>query len=59
MAKIIEEQILITIGRLVKEGANVESIFDSNPDLIASVESIAQELIGDVAIVEARVIGNK
>lgn len=59
MAKIVEEQILIVIGRLVKEGAEVESIFDKNPDLVTSVESIAQELIGDAAIVEARIIGNK
>ena len=57
MAKIIEEQILITIGRLVKEGAEVEDL--ATPDLVASLESIAQELIGESAIIEARVIGNK
>jgi len=57
MSKIVEEQIIITIGRLVKEGADVESL--ATADLVASVESIAQELIGDAALVEARVVGNK
>jgi len=57
MAKIIEEQVLITIGRLVREGDVVESL--ATPELVASLESIAQELIGESAIAEARVIGNK
>lgn len=57
MSKIIEETIVITIGRLVKEGAEVESL--ATQEIVTSIESIAQELIGDSAIIEARVVGNK
>lgn len=56
MAKLVEEQILVTLSRLVKEGGEVHTL--ASQEMVASLESIAQELIGDSAVVEAQVIGN-
>ena len=51
MAKIVEEIIVVRISRIVKDDAVDETRMDRE-ELIATLETVAQELIGDSAVVE-------
>ena len=50
MAKIVEEVIIIKVSKLVKEGADTDEILSD--ETIASLEAVAQELVGSGAVVE-------
>jgi hypothetical protein len=49
MAKIIEENIVIKVSKLVKTGSD-ESLVTN--DTVSALEQVAQELLGDSVIVE-------
>ena len=49
MAQVIEENIVITVSKLVKGGAKQELVPD---DTLVALEQVAQELLGDGVIVE-------
>jgi len=50
MAKIVEENIIIKVSKLVKDPAQAVEL--ATADMLTNLEAIAQELIGDGAIVE-------
>lgn len=50
MAKIQEEIIVIKVSRLLKDTETSEVIM--NPDVVASLEAVIQELAGGNALVE-------
>lgn len=49
MAQVIEENIVITVSKLVKSGAGQELVPE---DALVALEQVAQELLGDNVIVE-------
>lgn len=49
MAKIIEENIIIKVSKLVKSGGD-ESLVPN--ETVQALEQVAQELLGDTVIVE-------
>jgi hypothetical protein len=49
MAKILEENIVIKVSKLVKEGTDEGLVSD---DVIKALESVAEELSGNGVIVE-------
>jgi hypothetical protein len=49
MAKIIEENIVIKVSKLVKDGAEQSLV---SQDVITALESVAEELLGAGVIVE-------
>ena len=49
MAKIIEENIVIKVSKLVKQGSD-ESLVPA--ETVLALEQVAQELLGDAVIVE-------
>jgi hypothetical protein len=51
MAKIHEEVIIIKLSRLVKDGADVEPAVSE--ELLATLTTVAEELLGDSIVVEA------
>jgi hypothetical protein len=52
MAQIVEEVIVIKLSRIVKDkAANSPSM--STQELLTTLESVAQELVGDGVVVEA------
>lgn len=52
MAKIVEEVVVIKLSKLVKDnGSNKDSTLATD-DLVVALEQVAQELVGDSAIVE-------
>lgn len=51
MAKIIEDNIVIKISRIAKEGDKLSSVVTD--ELIATLETVAAELLGDGVVVEA------
>ena len=53
MAKIVSENIVITLSRIAKEGQEMEPI--ANPDLKQTIEQVLQELVGDGVVVEVEV----
>jgi hypothetical protein len=50
MAKIVEEVVVITISKLVKESDAQEEIVSY--DTIAALTSVAEELLGNAVVVE-------
>ncbi len=50
MAQINEEIIAIKISRIAKDGMELESVV--NDEIVTTLESVAQELVGEGAIVE-------
>jgi len=50
MAKIHEEIIVIKLSKLVKDSDNTTPL--ASDDIIAGLEQVTQELIGDTVIVE-------
>lgn len=51
MAKIYEEVVVIKLSKLVKDNDNISEI--ANADLVAALQSVAEELAGAGVIVEA------
>lgn len=49
MAKIIEENILIKVSKLVKGNSDEHLVSD---ETVQAIEQVAQELLGDAVIVE-------
>lgn len=49
MAKIIEENIVIKVSKLVKAGGDENLVPD---DVLKALESVAEELLGSAVIVE-------
>lgn len=49
MAKIVEDVLVIKFSKLVKEGVNEDLV---TAEIQASLEAVAQELVGDGIIVE-------
>lgn len=49
MAQVIEENIVITVSKLVKSGTNEALVPE---DTLVALEQVAQELLGDGVIVE-------
>jgi hypothetical protein len=52
MAKLHEENVVITLTRAVKEKGEVPTLI--NKDLLETLENVVTELIGDAAIVEVK-----
>mgnify|MGYP003338262179 CR=1 FL=1 len=52
MARIVEEVIVIKLSRLVKDSEVTENLATS--EVVASIEQVAQQLVGDSVIVEAQ-----
>lgn len=53
MAKIHTETLVITVSKLVKESDSTQSIITQ--DIVAALEQVAQELVGDSIVVEVEV----
>lgn len=51
MAKIQQQLIVIKLNKLVKESADINNDIAS-PDIIANIEAVAQELLGENIVVE-------
>lgn len=52
MAKIVEEQVTITLSRIAK-AADAESTASAVTDeMLATIEAVVQELVGDSIVVE-------
>ncbi len=52
MARIVEEVIVIKLSRLVKDSEVTETL--ASPEIVASIEQVAQQLVGDSVVVEAQ-----
>ena len=52
MAKIHEEVIVIKISKLVKEDHEVTQGTLAGQDIVVALEQVAQELVGESAVVE-------
>ena len=50
VAKIHEEVVVVKVSKLVKNNDDQESLV--NDDMLAALEQVAQELLGDSVIVE-------
>ena len=55
MAQIIEEKILVTISTIAKNGAVVLPDSKVNDELLQTLESVLQELVGDDVVVEVEI----
>jgi len=52
MARIVEEVIVIKLSRLVKDSEVTENL--ATAEVVASIEQVAQQLVGDAVVVEAQ-----
>lgn len=52
MAKIVEDHIVISISRIAKEGEELDSVVTE--EVSATLEQVAQELVGKGAVVEIK-----
>lgn len=50
MAKVLEEVIVVKLSRLVKAGSSTEPVVSE--EIVAALEQVVQELVGNSAIVE-------
>jgi hypothetical protein len=50
MAKVQTETVVITVSKLVKEGAETSGLI--NDDVVAALEQVAEELVGAGVVVE-------
>jgi len=55
MAHLVEETINIKISRLVKNKSDATSIIDATADLLITLESVTQEMVGNGAVVDISV----
>jgi hypothetical protein len=51
MAKVHEETVVITLSKLIKDTDAVGEI--ATPDIVAALQSVAEELVGAGVVVEA------
>lgn len=51
MAKIVEDVVLIKLSKIVKD-SDKDSANIANPEILAALEQVAQELAGDGIVVE-------
>jgi len=56
MAKLIEEIIMVKISTIIKDGGT-GIISNIDAELLETIETVTQELVGASAIVEATVLG--
>jgi hypothetical protein len=56
MAKIVEELVIIKLSKIVKDGA-VEETTCVSEELLQTIETVAQELVGDAVVVEVETGG--
>jgi len=52
MAKIVEDVFVIKIRKIVKDN-DKDTATLANPEILAALEQVAQELVGDGIVVEA------
>ncbi len=52
MAKILEEVVVIKLSKLVKNDKDLAAGSLASDEIVAALEQVAQELVGDSAIVE-------
>jgi len=52
MAKIVEDVIVIKLSKIVKDN-DKDTATLANPEILAALEQVAQELVGDGIVVEA------
>ncbi len=52
MAKIVEEALLIKLSKLVRTGDKESKEKMANAEVVAALEQVAQELVGENVIVE-------
>jgi len=52
MAKIVEDVVVIKLSKIVKD-SDKNSAGLANPEILAALEQVAQELVGDGIVVEA------
>jgi len=52
MAKIVEDVIVIKLSKIVKD-SDKDNVNLANPEILAALEQVAQELVGDGIVVEA------
>jgi len=52
MARIVEEVIVIKLSKLVKDSEVTENV--ATPEVVASLEAVVQQLVGDAVVVEAQ-----
>lgn len=52
MAKIVEDVVVIKLSKIVKDN-DKDSASLANPEILAALEQVAQELVGDGIVVEA------
>lgn len=52
MAKIVEDVVVIKFSKIVKD-SDGDSATLANPEILAALEQVAQELVGDGIVVEA------
>lgn len=57
MAQIIKEKIIIELSRIVKNTSTQTSSVISE-DLLSTIESVSQELVGNQCVVEVSVLEN-
>ena len=55
MARIHSDAIVIEVSRIAKEDDHLESIV--NAEMIAMLEQVVQQLVGDGAVVEVKTAG--
>jgi hypothetical protein len=55
MAKIVSDAVVIEISRLTKDDEDLVSVVD--PEMVATLEQVVQQLVGDGAIVEVKTAG--
>lgn len=52
MAKVHEENIVITVSKLVKNDQDIAELSFVNDEALAALASVAEELLGDGVVVE-------
>ena len=55
MAKIVEDQIIVDISRIAKDGDNLDSVITD--EIITTLEQVVQQLVGEGAVVEVKAVG--
>jgi len=55
MAKIVSDAVVIEISRIAKDDETLASAVD--PEMVATLEQVVQQLVGDGAIVEVKTAG--
>ena len=54
MAKIVEDNIVVSISRIAKDGDNLSSVV--NDEIVSTLEQVVQQLVGDGAVVEVKAV---